>query len=525
MVLETRLYDILLVPATASTEEISRAYKKIALKCHPDKTGRDPELTEKFKDVTRAYEMLKDAETRRVYDHHGEAGVEGHALAATAPPNAPTPMRHATNIFLQVFSDFHQAFNGGGGGGGAFPMNMHMNMMNMMDPMAGAAFASFGGQPPVTRVEPAATAPAKPLRGHDIHHVCSVTLAELYFGKVVKLRLPHNSQCSTCHGVGGTNPLMCKRCAGLGQVVVTTVGAHTQMRQVKSCRECSGTGVYILPRDRCPAGCQRGYIKENKIIRANVFPGLKHGDKIILQGVGDEGRNIVPGDVVIHLQEVPHASIVRRGNDLYLEQDVDLKTALCGGKVVVHDFVRAGQDLEVCVNVHGHQALNSAEVDAAEVVGVIGNGTPKIVKHYGMPINEASIEGTFFQNSDEVEEFGDVIFDLNRYRRGDLFIKFNVVMPEVHFSEGDVRDLERILPPSMGGAANADHMTGQLSNIPLLAVPCAKRMKKSYQDYDYNDIEASEEDEEREDEEFYASEWDDKKRKSRIDGMKDYVTT
>lgn len=560
MVLETRFYDILLVRENASIEEISKAYKKIALTCHPDKTGRDPALTEKFKDVTRAYEVLKDARARLVYDHYGEAGLDGSAAdevekkqhqqgrtTQQQQPHPPCNIRRATDLFSQVFSDFHQAFNPMGGA-----LNMHMNMMNMMgcqqpptqqqaQQNTAQQFQQYqqqflgNSEPKMVNVTPVEN-PNKnnPVRGRDIHHVCNVTLADLYYGKVVKFRLPKNSACKTCNAVGGKNPKLCKTCAGQGQVLISMINQNSQYQELSLCKDCLGTGVYISPLDKCPANCVQGYLKESKIIKANIFPGSNHNDKIVLQGEGDEGRNIVPGDVIIQLQQIAHPSIVRSQNDLFMEQDIDLKTALCGGKIIIQDYVKPGQSIEINVNVHGYDS----DSNTGEIIGVIQNGTPKIVKNFGMPINETSIEGAYFQNSKEADDFSDVIFDLKRYRRGNLFIKFNVRLPTLEdFSgEEDFNLLKKVLPNTIQLTNITTDLKGQLSNIPEVGSQGSqkKKLKKSTSfsskrdKYDYNDIDIgeSEEDDEKEDEVYYTNEWDDgRKRKARMNGMSDFVTT
>lgn len=574
MVLETRLYDILHVLSSASNEEISKGYKKLALKCHPDKTNRDPVLTEMFKDVTRAYEVLKDTELRRVYDHYGEAGLDGTAVDATASKQTEQPvpaapscgLRKATHIFSQVFNDINSAFEGGAfpsmgmGMGMGMNMNMNMNMMNMMNMTSMGMNMDAGGmgsssRPPLSKTVQPVPNPdrEKVTRGNDIHHVCNVTLWELYKGKVVKFRLPKNSTCKVCVGNGGFNPKLCISCEGHGQVLITLFNDNSQFQELLLCRDCRGTGIYYSPRDTCPNCIGEGYVKENKIIKANIFPGSKHEDRIILQGEGDEGRNIVPGDVIIHLQEIAQNRVVRRCNDLFIEHDIDLKTALLGGKTVVHDFMKPGQDLQIYVNVHGYAAINNKtdkNIQSGEVCGVISNSTPKIIKNLGMPINEASIEGSFYQNADEVEDFSDVIFDLKRYKRGNLFIKFNVMLPTLDDfanKEQDFAILQKILLGKQIEDLIEDNIiSSHLSNIPdpksnemecpinegmkkkkikrsesfLENEKRAKQKKQEKHEYDYNDIEVdSTSGEEREDEAFFKAQWDDdnRKRKLRMD--------
>mmetsp|Transcript_4366 Transcript_4366/g.4350 ORF Transcript_4366/g.4350 Transcript_4366/m.4350 type:complete len:599 (+) Transcript_4366:190-1986(+) len=572
MVLETHLYDILLVSPDASTEEISRSYRKVALKCHPDKTNHDPELTEQFKEVTRAYEILKDEKARDVYNHYGEAGLNGTCESKTGASgvkkyNNSYNVRTATDIFSNVFNDINSMFGRDPFGSGfeaflQFPMNMNMNMgMNMnMNMSSNMNFNSGSSQGNFKRsVEPAPNANKnKMIRGHDIHHTCKLGLENLYGGKIVKFQLPKNSRCSTCIGLGGINPKSCRVCQGNGQVFVTLYNQFSQFQELRLCKQCNGTGIYITPNDRC-FECDNGYVKEKKIIKVNILPGFKNGDKIILQGEGDEGRNIIPGDVVIHLEEMPHPYLVRRSNDLYMDYDIDLRTALLGGSIILDDFLKQGQDLKININVHGNEDLNQSigdNIQEGEIVGTINSGTPKIVKNSGMPINNLNTNGVFYQTSEDINETCDM-FDLKNYARGDLFIRFNVIMPSVSDFKDDKSfyTLANILPntiPQVSKTVPQKTLETHLSNIPnftddlnskqnatinpayssgpsedsLDDKQSHKKLKKSNygnytvddisnSEYDYDDINIEDDNvdgNESEEEQFYASEWSKEKK-------------
>lgn len=512
MVLETQFYDILAVPSGASSEEISRAYKKQALKCHPDKTNHNKQLTEKFKDITHAYEVLRDSKLRSVYDNYGKAGLDG-----SIPPQKPnqsstsqcfTTSSHnfasATNVFSQVFNDINNLFSRDPGVDFGFlnvrNIGVNMDMNNMKK-----------------HVQPAGS----PLdheyrRGQDIHHTCNVGLADMYFGKTIKLQLPKNSKCSKCLGIGGFNPKSCRQCQGLGQVIITYYNQFSQYQQLGRCSPCNGTGTFFSPQDKC-LQCNSGYLKEKKIIKVNLLPGSNNGDKIILQGEADEGRNIIPGDVIIHMNQTPHPYLVRKFDDLYMEHEIDLKTALLGGEITIPHFLKDQNTLKIYVNVHGHRDLNDADntnIQFGEVVGTIQPDKPKIVKGVGMPINEMVIGGEVVQVLDEVDEVKEVSFDLNRYKRGNLFINFKVRLPNLEDFKNGKQDLLALLHilPSRKEETSGSILQTHLSNIPTYTQRSSPEKAtnpdlSSEFNYEDIDINGSVEGDEKEEESFYTKEW------------------
>ncbi|ODV80302.1 DnaJ-domain-containing protein [Suhomyces tanzawaensis NRRL Y-17324] len=476
MVLETHLYDILSVEPAASTEDIARAYKKQALRCHPDKTNHDPELTEKFKEMTHAYEILREKKSRDVYDAYGLAGVEGNYQEPKSKPPRRSQSTSTSNFY------FNPGFPGMGmdmGTSGFSSSTMFTQVFNDINSM----FASqFTGVPPNNGAHPAnmkkhVEPVGSPLdqeyvRGKDIHHTCNANLADMYFGKTIKLQLPKNSKCKMCKGVGGLNPKTCRQCQGLGTVKTTYFNQTSQYQLIGSCKPCAGTGLFISQHDSCPS-CVRGYVTEKKIIKINVLPGSNNGDKIILQGEADEGRNIIPGDVVIHLREIAHPFLVRKFNDLFMEHEIDLRTALLGGEVLINNFVKPDQSLRVFINVHGHQAVNESidgNIQYGEITGTINSDQPKLVKGFGMPINEMVNGGEYFENLNEVDEYREIAFDLKRYKRGNLFINFKVKLPTIaDFANGesDLQQLLNILPSTNPPELPRKNiMETYLSNLP-----------------------------------------------------------
>lgn len=510
MVLDTRLYDILTVPATASLDIITRSYKKMALRYHPDKTNHDPELTEKFKDATHAYEILRDPKTRRIYDAYGEKGLDGlmsqpldqfknsgrPGNGASGFNNPAFAFGQANQLFAQFFSDMNCAFG------------------------AGQTFAGFQTQfqqstPDMTRyVSPAPPDPAVDVmeQGADIHHTVKVTLADVYGGKTSRFQLPRMTKCASCDGQGCFNPRTCRVCKGSGRVLIVMSNQFSRFEETTSCAPCRGTGTFYKPADRC-AKCNDGYAMTNQIVKVNILPGMSDGDKIILEAMGDEGRNKIPGNLVFHVQVAPHSFLVRKYNDLYMEKSIDLRTALLGGSVVIEDFMNPGEDLKLYINAHGIGDLNDAndhKIGQGTIVGTIDPGMPKIVADMGMPVNTQVVGGQIVQTSNRPVQ------DVSKMKRGNLFVRFNVEMPQLSdFDENSLKMLAQVLPKSSQQNSNGHkvrdvHLSNLSDDPPVRSVsPSMEADADVAGDYLYDqiDIDSHDGSEENEDEDYYANQW------------------
>ncbi|RSH93931.1 Type I HSP40 co-chaperone [Saitozyma podzolica] len=232
MVKETEYYDLLGVNPSAGDDEIKKAYRKNALKHHPDKGG-DPEL---FKELTHAYEVLSDGNKRELYDAHGKAGLEG----------------------------------GGMGGGGMDPQDLFSQLFG-----GGGGF--FGG---------GASRPSGPRRGKDLVHRIGVSLEDLYKGKVQKLALSKSVICKTCEGRGGKKGAVqtCTSCRGQGiKVMLRQLGPMMQQIQ-QPCNECEGTGEMMNPKDRCKTCNGKKTISEKKVLEVHIDKGMRSGQQIKFAG-------------------------------------------------------------------------------------------------------------------------------------------------------------------------------------------------------------------------------------------------
>ncbi|KAI3402282.2 hypothetical protein KGF56_004852 [Candida oxycetoniae] len=521
MVRDTYYYDILSVSPTVTVEEISRAYKRQALRCHPDKTNHDPLLTEKFKEMTRAYEVLKDSKQRHIYDKYGIEGLERIAVDDSTPPPSPSHQhqhqhqhqsyefefgahpfythsgfpayRHpfgdnnnssssrasrnmagGNDFFSQVFQDINTMFSNSntfftsqsstsGGSYQTRSTSSSTTSNSSSQPLFGATTMKKIVKPygePIYNQQ---------YKGEDIHHQCDVSLSDLVYGKTIKLSLSKNVKCTNCQGYGGLNPEVCKTCLGSGKVMTIQYNNFTQHRQTGSCRTCQGVGIYIKPELKCMYCQASGYNEETKIIKIIVPPGTKTGDKIILKGETDEGRNIIPGDLIVEIRQKPHQYLTRKNDDLYMDYNLDLKTALLGGEIMIADYLRVGQFLKIYINSHGHGSLNGEKIQQGEVLGTINSGEPKVVKGLGMPINNEILNnGGIIIQSKSTNEASSLSF--SNFKRGNLYINFHVQLPSINeFSKQELINLQNVLPNKSSSyipKTTERVIESHLSNIP-----------------------------------------------------------
>jgi len=280
MVKETKLYDVLGVSPTASENELKKAYRKLALKYHPDK---NPNGAEKFKEISHAYEILADPQKRETYDSFGEEGLSGDA-------------------------------------GG-----MGMNPEDLFSSLFGGSF--FGGS----------SRSSGPRRGKDVVHPLKVSLEDLYKGKVFKLSIKRNVICKACNGKGGKEGAVknCSDCNGRGvKFVRRQIGPMIQQYQT-SCSTCNGTGEIINKELECKTCHSKKVVQETKIIEVPVEKGMTDGQQITFRGEADQAPGVETGDVVIIVKEKPHDIFKRKDRDLYYEQKIDLVTALTGGTFTI----------------------------------------------------------------------------------------------------------------------------------------------------------------------------------------------
>jgi molecular chaperone DnaJ len=285
-------YETLGVPKNASEEEIKKAYRKLAMKHHPDRnhgdTSKDAEA--KFKEVKEAYEMLSDGQKRAAYDQYGHAGVD--------PNMRGGPGAEGFGGFAEAFGDiFGDVFGGGAGRGGR---------------------TSSGRQV---------------FRGSDLSYAMEISLEEAAEGKTTEIRIPTWDECDTCHGSGakpGTKPITCTTCHGAGAV---------QMRQgffsvQQTCPTCHGSGK-IIP-EPCTVCHGQGKIKRNKTLEVKIRAGIDDGQRMRVTGSGEPGVNGgPPGDLYIEIRLKKHDIFERDGDNLHCVVPVSMTTAALGGEINV----------------------------------------------------------------------------------------------------------------------------------------------------------------------------------------------
>ncbi|KAL3850255.1 hypothetical protein ACJIZ3_012137 [Penstemon smallii] len=281
----TKYYEILGVPKTAAPDDLKKAYKKAAIKNHPDKGG-DPE---KFKELAHAYEVLSDPEKREIYDQYGEDALK----------------------------------EGMGGGGG------------MHDPFD--IFSSFFGGSPFGGG--GSSRGRRQRRGEDVVHPLKVSLEDLYLGTTKKLSLSRNVLCSKCSGKGSKSgaSLKCSGCQGTGmKVSIRQLGPGMIQQMQHPCNECKGTGETISDKDRCPQCKGEKVVQEKKVLEVHVEKGMQNGQKITFPGEADEAPDTVTGDIVFVLQQKEHPRFKRKnGDDLFVEVTLSLREALCGFQYIL----------------------------------------------------------------------------------------------------------------------------------------------------------------------------------------------
>ncbi|NMM10374.1 MAG: molecular chaperone DnaJ [Polaromonas sp.] len=284
-------YDTLGVPKNASDEDIKKAYRKLAMKHHPDRNqGAGSKVSEeKFKEAKEAYEMLSDGNKRAAYDQYGHAGVDPNLRGAGAGTEG-------FGGFAEAFGDiFGDVFGGQRGG------------------------QQQGGR--------------QVYRGGDLSYAMEITLEEAAHGKEAQIRIPSWDDCTTCHGSGakpGTKVVTCTTCHGHGVV---------QMRQgffsvQQNCPQCKGTGK-LIP-SPCVACHGVGKTKNNKTLEVKIPSGIDDGMRIRSTGNGEPGTNGgPPGDLYIEIRLKKHEIFERDGDDLHCAMPISFTTAALGGEIEV----------------------------------------------------------------------------------------------------------------------------------------------------------------------------------------------
>lgn len=286
-------YEVLGVSKTASKEEIKKAYRKLAIKYHPDKNQGDTSAEEKFKEATEAYDVLSDEKKREAYDRFGHAGVDnmGHDYS------------HVYHDFSDIFggsgfSDLFSSFFGGGFSGGF---------------SGGSRSTSFAGS--------------------DLRYNISLSFKEAIFGTSTEISYTRNIPCDECDGSGakkGTKPKTCPECNGRGQVLRSA----NFLQIATTCSRCHGQGVFI--ETPCPKCSGKGVLKAPQKIKITIPAGIESGQRLRMPGKGNAGpNNNHTGDLYVSVNVKPHPYFERDGHNLYIMVPISFTQAALGSEITV----------------------------------------------------------------------------------------------------------------------------------------------------------------------------------------------
>lgn len=288
-------YEILEVAKSVSEDELKKAYRKMAMKYHPDKNPGDSAAEEKFKEAAEAYEVLSHPEKRKRYDQYGHAGVGGPA--------------------------------GGGFGGGMSMDDIFSNFGDIFGDMFGGGFGGFGRSSSRRRVA----------HGSNLRIRVKLTLEEILEGVEKKIKVSKHINCSTCNGTGAksTNGFkQCTTCHGSGQVTRVTNTFLGQMQTTQTCPSCNGQGQIIT--DKCPSCHGQGIMQGEEVISIRIPAGVEEGMQLSMSGKGNAGpHGGVPGDLIVLIEEIEHAVFRREGMNLLYEHQISYADAVLGTSVEI----------------------------------------------------------------------------------------------------------------------------------------------------------------------------------------------
>jgi molecular chaperone DnaJ len=361
-------YEILVISRDATEDEIKKAYRKAALKYHPDRNQNNKEAEEKFKEAAEAYDVLSNKEKKERYDRFGHEGLNG------AGYSGPGSMEDIFSHFGDIFSSFGFGDIGG--------------------------FSSSGRSRQRTH------------KGSNLRVTVKLTLQEIAKGSEKKIKVNKYIECSACGGTGakkGSSYNTCPTCKGRGSITQITNTFLGQMQTTSTCPHCNGEGKIIA--DKCPVCMGNGIVKGEDIITINIPAGVNNGMQLNLGGKGNAApRGGIPGDLIVAIEEIEHPQLKRDGNNLLYEHYISFPEAALGtsievptidakAKIKIEPGTQSGKvlrlkgkglphvngygygDILVNINVWTPQNLNNEEKEILSKLNLSENFKPHPNKH------------------------------------------------------------------------------------------------------------------------------------------------
>jgi len=291
-------YEVLGVEKNSDDETIKRAYRKLAMKYHPDKNKDNKEAEEKFKEACEAYEVLSDKDKRVRYDQYGHAGLEGAFGSGGFSWNDFTHQ----GDFSDIFGGFDSIFEAFFGGGGSRRSRQHSGQM----------------------------------KGEDLRIEMSLSLKEIYEGVTKTVKINVKDSCPDCNGTGSKDgkTTTCSQCGGQGQVRQVRQSLFGHVQTIVACPSCKGEGKII--ENKCPACRGEGRTPQSKNVNVNIPAGVSEGQYIRLRGEGNAApHGGIKGDILVHIHEKEDPILKREGANLYCEFPITFTQAALGSEITV----------------------------------------------------------------------------------------------------------------------------------------------------------------------------------------------
>ena len=344
-------YEVLGVERNADAETIKKAYRKAAIKYHPDKNPGDKEAEEKFKEAAEAYDVLSNEDKRARYDRFGHAGMNGAGGGG--------------------------GFGGFGGAGGFTMEDIFEQFGDIFGGAVGGGFGGFGGGSRGRQ--------QRANRGSDIRVTVKLTLKEISEGVTKKLKINKTVACSKCGGSGAKDAssyATCTKCGGSGYVITVQNSFFGRMQTQSVCPDCQGSGRVI--KDKCDKCGGEGTERGQEVVEINIPAGIAEGQAITVRGRGNAARQGgVNGDLIVFIEEEHNPQLVRDGNDLGHTLNITVATAILGGEVEI-PTVDGKVRIKIAPGTHAGKVLRLRGKGLPDVNGY-GRGDIKVIVDVTIP--------------------------------------------------------------------------------------------------------------------------------------------